>query len=60
MPICRNDPNKSYKGSEPCPKGLGYCPHIEKTGKKRIGKDGKLWTIKKINHGNKDWVKIRK
>ncbi len=25
MPKCLNDPKKSYKGTEPSPKGLGYC-----------------------------------
>ena len=24
MPKCKNDPKKSYKGTEPSPKGLGY------------------------------------
>ena len=40
MPICKNDPSKSYKGDEPSPKGLGYCAHAEKTGESRIGSDG--------------------
>ena len=25
MPKCKNDNSKSYKGTEPSPKGLGYC-----------------------------------
>ena len=32
MPICKNDPKKSYKGIEPSPKGLGFCAHAEKLG----------------------------
>ena len=32
MPICKNDPKKSYKGTEPSPKGLGFCAHAEKLG----------------------------
>ena len=40
MPKCKNDPKKSYKGTEPSPKGLGYCAHGEKLGKVRKGKDG--------------------
>ena len=40
MPKCKNDPKKSYKGTEPSPKGLGYCAHGEKEGKIRKGKDG--------------------
>ena len=35
MPKCKNDPKKSYKGTEPSPKGLGYCTHAEKVGTKR-------------------------
>ena len=27
-----NDPKASYKGTEPNPKGLGYCAHTEKVG----------------------------
>ena len=25
MPKCKNDIKKSYKGTEPSPKGLGWC-----------------------------------
>jgi hypothetical protein len=59
MPLCKNDNKKHYKGTEPCPKGLGFCPHKLKTGTIMRGKDGKLWIIKKINKGNKDWVKLK-
>jgi len=43
MPICKNDPKKSYKGTEPSPKELGYCAHSEKLDKVRKGKDGNTW-----------------
>ena len=33
MPKCKNDPSKSYKGTEPSPKGLGWCAHSESVGK---------------------------
>lgn len=36
---CKNNPKKMYKGTEPSPKGLGYCAHSEKIGKIRKGKD---------------------
>ena len=32
MPLCKNDPKKTYKGNEPSPKGFGYCAHSEKIG----------------------------
>jgi hypothetical protein len=32
MPTCKNDSKKSYKGTEPSPKGLGFCAHAEKLG----------------------------
>ena len=35
MPKCKNDKTKTYKGTEPSPKGLGYCGHAEKLGQKR-------------------------
>ena len=47
MPKCKNDPTRSYKGTEPSPKGLGYCAHGMKEGDKKKGKDGNMWIIKK-------------
>ena len=52
MPQCKNNPKKSYKGTEPSPKGLGYCGSGEKEGTIKKGKDGKQWIIK-----NKRWIK---
>lgn len=40
MPNCKNDLSKVYKGTEPSPKGKGYCAHAEKVNTRRIGKDG--------------------
>ena len=57
MPTCKNDPSKSYKGTEPSPKGMGWCAHGEKEGKVRKGKDGKEWIVKKVKNGSKRWVK---
>lgn len=58
MPICKNNPKKSYTGKEPSPKGLGYCASGEKEGVIMKGKDGNLWLkskgkwIKKDNSEN--------
>ena len=52
MTQCKNNPKKSYKGTEPSPKGLGYCGSGEKEGTIKKGKDGKQWIIK-----NKRWIK---
>ena len=60
MPKCKNDPKKSYKGTEPSPKGLGWCAHGEKIGKIRKGKDGSKWIIKKIKNGSLRWTKYIK
>ena len=57
MPLCKNDPKKSYKGDEPSPKGLGYCAHAEKVGVTKKGKDGNKWKIKATSIGVKRWVK---
>ena len=51
MPKCKNDPKKSYKGTEPSPKGLGYCAHGEKLGKIRKGKDGNNWKVESTKSG---------
>ena len=59
MPKCINDPKKSYKGTEPSPKGLGYCAHSEKVGTKKKGKDGNEWIIKKVSSGSKRWMKLK-
>tara|TARA_B110000858_G_C17658189_1_gene405952 strand:+ start:221 stop:811 length:591 start_codon:yes stop_codon:yes gene_type:complete len=58
MPKCKNDKTKTYKGTEPSPKGLGYCGHAEKLGQKRKGKDGNQWIIKEIKNGSKRWTKV--
>ena len=59
MPKCKNDPKKSYKGTEPSPKGLGYCAHGEKLGKVRKGKDGNTWKIESTKSGVLRWVKLK-
>ena len=32
-------------GTEPSPKGLGYCAHAEKIGSIRVGNDGNVWKV---------------
>ena len=58
MPKCKNDNTRSYKGTEPSPKGLGYCAHTMKEGLKKKGKDGNMWIIKKIKNGSLRWMKV--
>ena len=58
MPKCKNNPSRSYKGTEPSPKGLGYCASGEKIGKKRKGKDGNMWIVKEVKSGSGRWVKF--
>ncbi len=57
MPYCKNDPQKSYKGDEPSPKGLGYCAHSENIGTVKNGKDGNKWIISSTSKGVKRWIK---
>jgi hypothetical protein len=57
MPKCKNDTKRSYKGTEPSPKGLGWCAHAEKEAKKRKGKDGNQWIIQKTKTGTLRWIK---
>ena len=60
MPKCKNDPTRSYKGTEPSPKGLGYCAHGMNEGDKKKGKDGNMWIIKKVKNGSLRWIKYKK
>ena len=60
MPQCKNDPKKTYKGTEPSPKGLGYCAHSEKLGKERKGLDGNTWIVSQTKSGVKRWTKLKK
>lgn len=57
MPKCIDDPSRSYKGTEPSPKGLGYCAHTQSVGTSKIGNDGNIWIVKTTYNGTKRWVK---
>ena len=58
MPLCKNDSKRSYKGTEPSPKGLGFCAHAEPVHKKRKGLDGNMWIVKEVSNG-KRWFKSK-
>ena len=60
MPQCKNSNTGTYKGTEPSPKGLGYCARGEKLGKKKKGRDGNMWEVKETKKGTPRWVKITK
>ena len=57
MPICKNDPTKTYIGKEPSPKGLGWCAASEKENVIRKGKDGNKWVAKRVKNGSLRWFK---
>ena len=59
MPKCKNYPKKTYKGTEPSPKGLGWCAHSENIGTVKKGKDGKQWIIQKTSIGTKKWSRLK-
>lgn len=58
MPKCKNDETRNYKGTEPSPKGLGYCAHAEPIGKVCKGRDKEQWKVSKTKNGVKRWVKF--
>mgnify|MGYP001294218843 CR=1 FL=1 len=58
MPECKNDKKRKYKGTEPSPKGLGYCAHAEKIGTKKKGRDKNTWIVIENKNGIKRWVKF--
>lgn len=55
---CKNDSTKTYKGTEPSPKGLGYCAHAEKDKTVRVGRDGNKWVITTVSNDSKRWIKL--
>lgn len=52
---CKNDTSRTYAGTEPSPKGLGYCAHAAPEGSTRKGKDGRQWTVRVDKNGTKTW-----
>ena len=58
MPKCKNNPLRHYKGTEPSPKGVGWCASGESIGKKRKGKDDNMWIVKKTKT-SKRWVRLK-
>jgi hypothetical protein len=59
MPKCIKDETKSYKGTEPSPKGLGYCAHSEDVGTIKTGNDGNQWIITEVKN-IKRWIRYNK
>ena len=57
---CKNSDKGTYKGTEPSPKGRGYCAKGEKNNKKMKGNDGNIWIINETKTGVKRWVKFTK
>ena len=58
MPKCKNMDSATYNGTEPSPKGLGYCARGEKIGKKKQGKDGNMWIVKNTKTGIARWIRV--
>ncbi len=48
-----------YKGTEPSPKGKGYCAHCGHLGSERIGIDGRKWKIKRRSTGSLYWARMK-
>ena len=57
MPKCINDNTRSYNGTEPSPRGLGYCANAESILSEMEGNDGNIWTVCEDKKGVKRWVK---
>lgn len=58
MPLCQNAPTVKYKGTEPSPKGTGFCARAENIGTKMKGQDGRMWVVKATAKGVKRWAPI--
>lgn len=59
MPSCLKSIG-TYKGTEPSPKGRGYCAKGEDIGKKMKGLDKNMWIVSKTKNGQKRWIKYTK
>jgi len=59
MPKCHNDPSKTYKGTEPSPKGRGYSAHAERVGSVMKGIDNKMWKVQLIKNKTKRWIRVK-
>ena len=59
MPKCKNDDNRSYKGDEPSPKGLGFCAHTEQVGSTKKGRDGNIWIVSTTKNNTKRWIRYK-
>lgn len=55
MPKSNNDCR--YKGSEPSPKGFGFCAHLQPVGTRKKGRDGLVWIVKTDKNGTKRWFR---
>ena len=60
MPKCKNNQKKSYKGTEPSPKGKGWCAGGMEVGETKKGTDGNKWIVSADKNGNKRWAKVTK
>jgi len=56
--VCNCDNKHKYKGTEPSPKGLGYCAHCTPLNITMKGADGNLWENQEYAKG-KRWVMVR-
>ena len=55
---CKNDPMKYYKGTEPSPKGLGWCAGSMKLSTKKRGKDKKMWIVVRVRANERRWQRV--
>lgn len=55
MPPCKNDATRTYVGTEPSPKGLGFCAHAAKENSVRKGRNGRQWVVRADKNGTKAW-----
>ncbi len=61
MPTCKNTTKGYYKGTEPSPKGRGYCARAENVGKRMRGTDKRMWVVKsyKVKESHvKRWARV--
>lgn len=55
MERCKNDRTKTYAGTEPSPRGLGWYAGADPVGKTRKGRDGARWIVTEDKNGRRTW-----
>jgi len=58
MPACKNDKTRTYVGTEPSPKGKGWCAHAQTVGDRKRSADGRMWIVCADKNDRRSWKRV--